>query len=111
MRHIGIDTPSPDDTNAGEGDQSSPTDWGEIFGQLVFYTSISINDIPYLTMPQIDAYRESIGKNIHINSSVSNIFGGLSMQSPAPPDNDGKPPKVSQFADIANIFSGFNIAQ
>lgn len=93
-------SPSPNDTD-GEGEsESSPTNWGEIFGDLVCHTSIPHSEILYLTLPQIEAYRVSIGKNIPIKIGVSSMFGGM-MDSPQNMSGE------STQEDVESFFGGF----
>lgn len=63
-------------------------------------------EIAKRTIPQIKAILDGADENIPIKMGSPNIFGGTSpLPSPTPQNNDG-PPKVSQFAAIANMFSG-----
>lgn len=98
--------PSPADKKNGEGDLSSPQntyDWGEIFGDIVNHTSIPPSEIPYMTLPQIDAYRRSVGKHIPIKVYGPNVLSDSNASIQPKPSG---PPKVSQFAAFANLFNG-----
>lgn len=99
--------PSPDQKDDGEGDHASPDwDWGEIFGDLVCHTSIPDERIPYFTLPKIEAYRKSIGRNVSLKMGIPNI-----LSTPAgiqPKGLADKPPKLSQFASFASAFNGLN---
>lgn len=96
--------PSPDDKDNGEGEQSSP-DWGEVFGDLVCHTSITHSEIPYMTIPQIEAYRKSIGKNIPLKIGIPGMFSGASSLPSSTLQRTDKPPKLSQFISFANAFN------
>lgn len=97
--------PSPDKKEKhGEGVSSSPSiDWGEIFGDIVNHTSITHREIPYLTLPQINEYRRSIGKNIPLKVYGPSILDSTNTNLQA---NQTGPPTVSQFAAMANFFNG-----
>lgn len=92
--------PSPDDEKNGEGISDSP-DWGEVFGDLVCHTSITHSEIPYLTLPQINNYRRSIGRNIPIKIGIPNMFGSSSTPSPSTPQEE------STQEDVESFFNGF----
>lgn len=78
-----------------------------MFGDLVNHTSITHSEIPYLTIPQIEAYRKSIGKNIPLKIGFPNILSGTpSTTSITPTQRPDEPPKLSQFISFANAFNG-----
>ena len=67
---------SPQEEKEGEAESSSPIDWGEIFSDLVCHTSITDSEIPYMSLPKIQAYRKGIGKNIPLKVGITSLFGG-----------------------------------
>jgi hypothetical protein len=90
-----------------EGGAENPKpDWSEIYADLLCHTSVGPFDIPNMTIPQIDAIRGKLGKNIAIKVGMPGLFGGA-LEAPAASSNPtGKPPKLSQFADFASVFNG-----
>jgi hypothetical protein len=65
---------------------------------------VSYFEIHKMTIPAIEAIRGELGENIAIKIGMPNIFGGaLDTPSPSP---TGKPPKLSEFMNFANAFSG-----
>lgn len=89
---------------AGPQDKLPPPDWSEIYGDLVCHTSTRPLDIPDMTIPQIQAIRNKLGKNIAIKVGMPSLFGGA-LDTPAP-SSTGKPPKLSEFMNFANMFNG-----
>jgi len=59
-----------------------------------------------MSIPVIQAYRDSLGDNIAIKIGMPGIFGGSLGTSTAPSTDTGKPPKLSQFMNFANAFNG-----
>ena len=100
MRYIGlIWAPS----NSEEGaSKPPPTDWAEIFADLICNTSITRKEIPYMTIPEIQSYRKQICLINH--KKFSNIFG-IPTNIEQPEQNKSKPPTLQQFADFANLFN------
>jgi hypothetical protein len=82
-------------------DDNKPPDWGKIYSRVLYHTGMHYEEIARRTIPQITAILDGAGENISIKL-------GLPMgdsQSPTTPQTD-EPPKVSQFAAMANMFSG-----
>lgn len=94
----------PQKDGAGPEDKPPPPDWAEIYTDLLCHTTAGPFDIPNMTIPQIDAIRERLGKHIPISMGMPGIFGGDS-DTPTPP-SDGKPPKLSELMNFANAFNG-----
>lgn len=59
-----------------------------------------------MTIPQIDAIRSKLGKNIAIKVGMPGLFGGTTDIAPPISPATGKPPKLSEFMDFANAFNG-----
>jgi hypothetical protein len=97
--------PSPNSENKaeGEGEGKQPEiDWAEVYADLLCHTSISIFEIPEMTLPQINAIRSRIGKHIPLSMGMPGLFGGT-LEKPIQ-ENDGKPPKLSEFMAFASAF-------
>jgi hypothetical protein len=89
-----------------EGGAENPKpDWSEIYADLLCHTSVGPFDIPNMTIPQIDAIRGKLGKNIAIKVGMPGLFGGA-IDVSAPSTATGKPPKLSEFMNFANAFNG-----
>ena len=58
-----------------------------------------------MTIPQIEAIRGKLGKNIAIKIGMPGLFGG-SLEATPTPSPTGKPPKLSEFMNFANAFNG-----
>lgn len=84
-------------------DDNKPPNWGRIYSRVLYHTGMSYEEIARRTIPQIEAILDGADENIPIKTGIPNIFG--IPHSATTQNNDG-PPKVSQFADIANMFSG-----
>ena len=99
-------SPSDGKGGADSSEKPPPVDWGKVFTEIVCHTSIGYFDIPEMTIPQIEATRNELGPNISLKIGGQNLFGG-SLEAPTPSENNtGKPPKLSQFMDLANAFNG-----
>ena len=85
-------------------DDNTP-DWAEIYTDLLCHTSLSYEEISERTIPQIDAVRSKLGKNIAIKIGIPGIFGGA-LDIPSPPTHPDKPPKLSEFMAFASAFDG-----
>jgi hypothetical protein len=90
---------------AGPEDKPHPPDWAKVFTDLLCHTSVGIFDIPNMTIPQIDAIRSRLGENIALKIGIPGLFGGA-FDTPTPPSPTGKPPKLSEFMNLANAFNG-----
>ena len=90
-----------------EAEKPPTPDWAEIYTDLLCHTSLSYEEISERTIPQIDAVRSKLGKNIAIKIGIPGIFGGaldtVPTSSPTHPD---KPPKLSEFMAFASAFDG-----
>jgi hypothetical protein len=103
-KNIGLTLPSSDNNGEGSNEKPEEPDWAEIFSDLINHTSLGHFEILELTIPQIEAYRGKLGKNIAIKIGIPNTFE--STEPPPPPSqNNGKPPKLSQFMAFANAFN------
>ena len=93
--------------SAGKDGAEKPpaTDWAKIYARLLYHTGMHYEEIARRTLPQINALLEEAGENISIKIGMPNIFGATPPPSSTPPD-DGTPPKLSQFAALAGMFSG-----
>ena len=80
-------------------------DWAEIYTDLLCHTNLSYEEIGSRTIPQIDAIRNRLGKNIAIKIGIPGIFGGALDTVPSSHTPD-KPPKLSEFMAFANAFDG-----
>jgi len=67
---------------------------------------MNYEEIGNRTIPQIEAILDGADENISIKMGMPNIFGGTSPPPSSTPQNSDSPPKVSQFAAMANMFSG-----
>lgn len=85
------------------GAETPKPDWAEIYSDLLCHTSLSYEEIGKRTIPQIDAIRSKLGKNIAIKIGTPGLFGGA--LDATPPSPTGKPPKLSQFMAFANAFN------
>lgn len=85
-------------------DDNKPPDWGKIYSRVLYHTGMAYEEIARRTIPQIMAILDGAEENISIKMGLPNILG-TSTLSPTP-QNNGEPPKVSQFAAIANMFNG-----
>lgn len=85
-------------------DDKKPPDWGVIYTRLL-NAGLDYDQIPKRTIPQIEAI---LGEWAYLLSiQMPNIFGSVSseqLSSSLP--NDDKPPKISDFVALANMFSG-----
>lgn len=91
---------------SGEGgaEKTPPTDWAEVFADLVCHTSISKNDIPYMSIPEIQAYRSMLGKNIALKSmGYGDILGTGSVSN----SNNNEVKEESTQEDVEAFFGGF----
>lgn len=84
-------------------DDNKPPDWGKIYSRVLYHTGMAYEEIARRTIPQLMAILDGAEENISIKMGVPNIFGGVTPSSATIID---EPPKVSQFAAIANMFSG-----
>lgn len=88
-------------------DDHKPTDWGVVYARLL-NAGLRYDEIPERTIPQIKAILGEWANIISMQSlNVPNMFGSADVDNPEIP-NDGKPPKLSQFAAMANMFNGIN---
>jgi hypothetical protein len=97
--------PSPNSENKaeGEGEGKQPEiDWAEVYADLLCHTSISIFEIPEMTLPQINAIRSRIGKHIPLSMGMPGLFGGTLDKTIQ--EHDGRPPKLSEFMAFASAF-------
>ncbi len=83
---------------------NKPTDWGQIYSRVLYHTGMAYEEISRRTIPQILEILGEAEENIQIKMGVPNLFG--TSQSTITPQNADEPPKVSQFAAMANMFSG-----
>lgn len=81
-------------------DDKKPPDWGKIYSRVLYHTGIHYEEIARRTIPQIMAILDGAGENISIKLGLPTG----DSQSPTPQTDE--PPKVSQFAAMANMFSG-----
>ena len=90
-----------------DGAENSNPDWAEIYSDLLCHTSIRFFEIRKMTIPQINAVRNKLGKNIALKVGMpGGIFGGaIEEAAPSPSGNTGKPPKLSEFMAFANAFN------
>lgn len=102
---IGLKVPSPDEKGEGENESHEP-DWAEVYSDLLCHTSIGVFEIPEMTIPQIDAIRRRLGKNIALKVGIPGLFGGAVGSSSPPSPAPDKPPKLSEFMAFANAFNG-----
>lgn len=97
-------SPRTENNTEGEGEGEQPEiDWAEVYADLLCHTSISIFEIPEMTIPQIEAIRNKLGKNISLKIGMPGLFGGV-LEKPPAQKNDGKPPKLSEFMAFASAF-------
>jgi len=73
--------PSSNENNEEGAEKTPPPDWGEIFTEFVCHTNITKSELINMSIPEIQAYRNNLGKNIAIKIGIPNIFGGPDMQS------------------------------
>lgn len=85
-------------------DDNKPPDWGKIYSRVLYHTGMAYEEIARRTIPQIMAILDGAEENISIKMGLPNMFGTSTLSST--PQNNGEPPKVSQFAAIANMFNG-----
>jgi len=83
-------------------------DWAEVYTDLLCHTSIPYEEIANRTIPQIDAIRSKLGKNIAIKIGMPGIFGGALDKPPPTSSPTGKPPKLSEFAAFCNAFNSIS---
>ena len=85
-------------------DDNRPEDWGVIYARLMS-AGLRYDEIPKRTFPQIKAI---LGEWANIISlRMPNIFGTPSYSSePQSQQQPDTPPKLSQFAAMANMFDG-----
>lgn len=81
-------------------DDNKPPDWGKIYSRVLYHTGIHYEEIERRTVPQIMAILDGAGENISIKLGLPTS----DSQSPTTPQDE--PPKISQFAAMANMFSG-----
>jgi hypothetical protein len=88
-----------------KNDHKKP-DWAEIYADLIQF-GIGYFEIPNMTIPAIEAIRTKFFERrpFSMNMGFPGIFGEAPQETPAP-INDGKPPKLSQFMEFANMFNG-----
>lgn len=80
-------------------DDKKPPDWGKIYSRVLYHTGMHYEEIERRTVPQITAILDGAGENISIKL-------GLPTGDSQSPTTANEPPKVSQFAAMANMFSG-----
>ncbi len=91
----------------GEAEKTTPPDWAEIYADFLCHTSLSYEEIGERTIPQIDAVRSKLGKNIGLKIGIPGIFGGaLDTAPPSTAPASDKPPKLSEFMAFASAFDG-----
>lgn len=83
-------------------DDNKGPDWAEVFADLLCHTSLDYEGILRRTIPQIEAIRSRLGKNISLKIGMPGLFGGA-LEKPIQ-ENDGKPPKLSEFMAFASAF-------
>lgn len=88
-----------------DGAEISKPDWAEIYTELLCHTSMSYEEIGNRTIPQINAIRSRLGKNIAIKIGIPGLFGGALDTPPHSPTPD-RPPKLSEFAAFVSAFNG-----
>lgn len=86
-------------------DDKKPPDWGKIYARVLYHTGMNYEEIAYRTIPQIMAILDGAEENIAIKMGMPNVFGSTSETLAQQQKNDGKPPKVSEFANLANMFN------
>lgn len=84
-------------------DDSTPSDWGEIYSRVLYHTGMAYEEISRRTIPQIIAILDGAEENIAIKLGMPNALGKSSSSSQAMAD---KPPSLSQFASMAGMFNG-----
>ncbi len=84
-------------------DDNKPPNWGKIFPRVLYHTGICYEEIPRRTIPQILAILGGAGENISIKLGLPYKDEESAEQGLA-----NEPPKLSQFAAFANMFSGIN---
>jgi hypothetical protein len=95
----------PQKDGADSDDKSSHLDWSELYADLLCHTSISYFEIHEMTIPVIQAIRKKIGKHIEMTIGIPGLFGGA-LDTPTHPSPSGRPPKLSEFMNLANAFNG-----
>ncbi len=85
-----------------EPEEPKQIDWGEVYARLLDI-GLRYDEIPERSLKQVKILLSEWADITSLKISAPNIFGPL--PSTTSQNNDG-PPKVSQFADIANMFSG-----
>lgn len=83
-------------------DDKKPPDWGQIYARILFHTGMTYEEVGRRTVPQIQAILDGAGENISIKMGIPGLFGEVSA-----PKHEGladKPPMLSQFAAMANMF-------
>ena len=88
-----------------DGAETSKPDWSEIYTDIICHTSMHYEEIAERTIPQIEAIRSKLGKNISLKIGMPGLFGGA-LDNPAPSPTTDKPPKLSEFMSFANAFNG-----
>ncbi len=87
-------------SDSDDKEKTEPPDWGKIYARLLYHTGMYYEEIARRTIPQIMAILEGAGENISIKLGLpyknDTEEQGLSQE----------PPKLSQFAAFANMFSG-----
>ena len=91
-----------------DGAENPKPDWAEVYADLLCHTSLSYEEISNRTIPQIDAIRSRLGKNIAIKIGMPGIFGGVLDNSQPTTSPTGKPPKLSEFAAFCNVFNSIS---
>lgn len=97
---------APADKKDGAESPPADPDWSEIYTDLLCHTSMHYDEIRERSLPQIEAIRKNLGKNIALKVGMPGMFGVSLDVSSTPPENTGKPPKLSEFMDFANAFNG-----
>ncbi|HHX60994.1 MAG TPA: hypothetical protein GX707_09835 [Epulopiscium sp.] len=68
---------------------------------MICHTSITDDQIPYMSIPKIQAYRSKLGKNISLKIGMPNIFGGSTPLSPTTTQEE------SSQEDVESFFGSF----
>ena len=83
-------------------DDKKPSDWGQIYCRILYHTGMPYEEIARRTLPQIKAILGGAEENIPIKIGIPGLFGTSQSTTIQKPN---EPPKVSQFAEVANMFS------
>jgi hypothetical protein len=99
------------DANATEPDlikllyrNDNEPDWAEIYADLIQF-GINYFDIPEMTIPAITAIREKFFDRAPFMMRMPGLLGGITNTSTPTHPSDGKPPKLSQFANFCSVFN------